>query len=806
MKLVLSAVALVLVGLGLFLFLRGDEPRGARSAEPRPSAPATAEPAPAALPVADRPETSDESRAVVESTPEPEAPAPAALQKDRLPPARVTGRCVDAFGRPLAGVELSERGEVLTHGAADGSFDFEIQMALARRTLDLRFALVGSGTLRQVAELRAGETTELHDVVLQESLPVGGRVIDRGGVALEGILVHAAAADGREVSRFEAPYAALAQTKTDARGHFRFEDLAAGSFLRVHAGGEGWRWSTSEPLELVPGGDLLNLELVLEPLAPEDVIEVHVVSPGGDPVPRAPIQHRYETRSRSSSGSTQTDERGIFRLFVDVPAPRSFLAADPEGRFCAALALDVEPGTGPVELRLRERQVFRLEVEDQHGAPVEAFQNVVRLKAVDFTIVDRSKKPQLAPGVVEVLDPPATFDLEVSAEGYERVTLGPFEPGLTTVKATLTSLPGIHGIVRANGEPVAGATVEVHPEVGPTSREVVNGFPCYVQRRTAATAKSDAEGRFTLTVREAQSFYVRAQAVGFAPTELGPLRLDPSVGMDGLELELGHGGTIEGRVLVRAGEDPAGRIVGASRGDGFGVTTRTDAEGRFRFTQCTPGPWQVLGRKDEIRSNSVTSTSSSADTPYEIPWSCRVREGQTTYFDVDLRDQVHAVLKGRLRLGGQPAEGWTASLADDDSTGPSASTTLDAAGSFTLERDALGPCTLELSRILERGYVNLSIEITLAEGDNAFDRDIPAARVSGRVPPGFLSSSGYLNLYAEGDDYTMYAGPEPDASGAFVAPFCPVGTVSANWLDAKGDSGSKELTIPKEGLAELVLP
>jgi hypothetical protein len=137
-------------------------------------------------------------------------------------------------------------------------------------------------------------------------------------------------------------------------------------------------------------------------------------------------------------------------------------------------------------------------------------------------------------------------------------------------------------------------------------------------------------------VREAHDYVVRAESEGLAPGEIGPFALVPGVGMDGLEIELGPGGALEVEVRVAPGEDPAGVVVGITRGDSFPQTRRTDEAGIARFERLTPGRWVVLRRDVELigssRSTSVWSSSDGegADPADALEWSCEVFAGRTT--------------------------------------------------------------------------------------------------------------------------------------------------------------------------------
>ena len=103
-----------------------------------------------------------------------------------------------------------------------------------------------------------------------------------------------------------------------------------------------------------------------------------------------------------------------------------------------------------------------------------------------------------------------------------------------------------------------------------------NGYRLRVWPETLDEARSDAEGRFLLTPQTAGPYYVRAEASTGAPAELGPIEVDERLGGAPLELNLGLGGAIEGR--VREGE-----------GTSFGLSVKP----RFSYDPPRVGyvPW-----------------------------------------------------------------------------------------------------------------------------------------------------------------------------------------------------------------------
>ena len=89
-------------------------------------------------------------------------------------------------------------------------------------------------------------------------------------------------------------------------------------------------------------------------------------------------------------------------------------------------------------------------------------------------------------------------------------------------------LPGLRGRVVAGGEPLAGVQVRLYAEADAGVHMGQNGLEVTVDPTWLDQDHSDDEGRFLLTPRASGRYLVRAERDGFAPTELGPIEVDPA--------------------------------------------------------------------------------------------------------------------------------------------------------------------------------------------------------------------------------------------------------------------------------------
>jgi len=302
---------------------------------------------------------------------------------------------------------------------------------------------------------------------------------------------------------------------------------------------------------------------------------------------------------------------------------------------------------------------------------------------------------------------------------------------------------------------------------------------------------------------------LRAEAPGFAPTESGPLELEPAVGARGLELVLGPGGSLEGEVLMPPGESPAGVIVGISRGDGFGKTQRTDARGRFHFDRLTAGRWLVEHRSEELSPSLTTSSSGNVDEPQEIPWSCEVWPAATAHFDLDLRGREQTVVEGSLRLDGKPCSGWAVSLLSRGGSGAAAAEdVLDTQGLFRLAVDDAGDYTLQFfGPPDEPPFLFLRQDLELWPGVLPWERDLTVGRIEGRVSPGPNGGDTQLTLRGTGPyGIQVSSGFRPAEDGSFLIAEVPAGEVELSLAVPGAEVQSKSLEVPAGGTVRAVFP
>jgi RNA polymerase sigma-70 factor (ECF subfamily) len=675
------------------------------------------------------------------------APATADAAAIAAMSAHIDGRFVDADGRALAGVHI-ERPLGPDHNFvmsdAKGAFDILIPLCPPSGNMSFEARCAGWANFYATCAPRPGQTQHMGNIVLEPGGAIAGVVLGPDGAPVAGAQIMALnpkIEDEYDSARRNGPGSVHAPEATStADGSFRIEGVAA-QLARAWAHAPGMRWTISDPIEVPRNAVHAGLEMRLEPLSADDRIEGIVLDPKGTPLSNVSVNYECSAPGAGWSAATQTGDDGRFQILLPRKFATNLFVLDPERRWLAVRKKDVPPGTLDVVLRFAEPQRALLVVKGPHEDPVSMFDAVLDRPGSRGDAIWGSSTADIHEGTLLFPVPDGEFVIVVSARGHEEKKLGPFAPGSVgkRLECTLRELPGIRGRVTAGGEPKSGAHVEVREVVQGSLHITQNGWLLRLNPNVVDTTQSDEQGEFALTVRKAGRYALLCDDEEHTRAEVGPFDVDPQIGVSSVEVKLGRGGAIEGRVLVPSGRDPGGVLVGITRHDGFPRTLRTGSEGTFRFEGLTPGGWQVkrLVREDDPASSGTSFRSGGK--PVEFPIDLQVEEGKTTRFDLDLRKTFDVVLAGHVSVNGKPAAGWTVLVLPDVEAGHSTEIpggSVDERGDVRVSMAAPGKVRVVL-RSSASGEVPVEIErvLDLVGGDNPWVVDLDAGGIQGHASP-----------------------------------------------------------------------
>lgn len=521
------------------------------------------------------------------------------------PTSAISGTVVDAEGKAVAGAELRIRDATAdrnrpwpeglpsrTTSGANGAFRIA---ALPQRAYTVEASHAGfAPSAVTVKDKRSGV-----EIVLAAGQSAFGKVTDESENPIAGAEVRlTAASDAPRFVRNEAEEEARV-TFTDGEGNFRFEHLPRGT-VDLEAKAESFAPATVRgvTIEAERAADLgtvmLERGVVLEGVV-LDGDERPVAGAQVIAYPPSPAGIRGEAVARiavAAGDAREAMSRGDGRF--SITGLRAGEAIDVTARKAGYVAATLP------QLELPHDEPLRMVLES--GARVSGRVTGEQGEAVSGAIVTvRPSDSALPPGLsgqstttdgdgAFVLGelPPGRFAVSAAAKGYVSA-----EPRLLDVREgaslddvalTLRRGSSIEGVVLTpTGAPAAGARVTVRGTVTPERM---------VDIELAGSARADGEGRY------------RIEGVSPGPQKIvadderharAVRELNVQPGTNRVDLRLGDGGTVGGRVVDGEGRPLAGASLalgGANRGE------ISDAQGVFRFTGVEPGNYTLTARKE----------------------------------------------------------------------------------------------------------------------------------------------------------------------------------------------------------------
>ncbi len=714
-------------------------------------------------------------------------------------PATLAGQVVDRDSRrPIPGaiawMASAGPGE---HAVTDARGTYELRPGESAE--DALFAgaegyASGFAQVRQSAAGAAGPTLALAPAAL-----LSGVVVDEAGRPLAVVEV-AAQRQGRR--RFEFFGRGSPNARSTEKGRFRLSGLPAGAGYKLDFHKEGFAPAELEVAELAPFEERTDLRIVMVRglRGRGRVIDEAEQPVAGAEVRLTPSRQRRRrsfTLPGDDAPSHASDTEGWFEI-PDLAAGRYDLTVEAAG-FAPSVApgIEIPEGAGDVDLGvviLIPGAVITGKAVDAEGRPLaEAevrVQQASRVPAVFRRLMGDSSPPHATSGVdggfvVPDQRPGERLDLTVSKEGFVTGSasgvVAPTEEPVVVVLRPASKVAG--RVVSEDGEPVAGARIEVQPE-GQGGSRVMR----FAGRRTET---SGDDGRFEVSDIEPGSVTVSAQAAGFQTYQLSGQQVPEGGVLEDVELVLRRGATLSGRVLGAGGGPAVGAVVMASEaGARAAISHRgfslTDGDGRYEITGLGVGLLTVSAEHEGARTAK----------------SIEIEEGEVT---LDLSLAAGVEVRGRVvDAAGLPVTGAevSASGGRDRWRRSSPGTRSAVDGSFTLTDVAPGTYQLSASKEGLAPSESLDVEISGAPVDGLELRLRAGTTVSGRVLGLPYDDLANVEIRVRGRGFQI---ARPDYEGRYKLTGLPPGelTVQAD-VAGSGRSVLERLTL-EEGLADATL-
>lgn len=607
-------------------------------------------------------------------TPEgPSAAAASTTEEPTIPTTVVvTGRVTDPFGGPLAEVKVARTyGGLETKTNWNGRFELTLSAPQhANTTTWFRFEKHGRATIQRREALFGLETYDLGEVRLEPGGIVTGRVLDETGAPLKAASVawkEEASATRTGTQRFTGA-SSVPSTRTDEDGNFTLEGVPVGA-LRIWSSLKGYESHYSDPVE-VRASQTERTTITLPLLKDENRIRIQVVDEAGESIANAKIRYRQSSKLAhgSSTGSTQTNSAGFYEYAGQKDSILSVVVNDPKGELTTATLDDLTTGPELHTVVLREPRLASLRVRSSDGSVIEGFRFEL-LASQSSRLLERQDVEEGNEGTFSI--PASQFDLRVLAPFTKATTLEGLLPDeVEELEVTLDPVPGLRGVVLADDQPIAGASVTLHRVAKRNIEYTVNNYRSRYRHDALDTMLTAEDGEFRLTVGESGEYVVRVEAPGYAPQDSADLTIGGDLEHARVELRLARGGTLEGVVRSSAGADIRNVIVGISRGDIAPQTTRVDQDGRFVFRNLTPGEWQAVIADTLLlpdQHSTGTRSGSGMRKFADLVFPYEVFDERATFVRLELEPTDAWVLNGKLSNASAGELTWKAQLMAPDS-------------------------------------------------------------------------------------------------------------------------------------------
>jgi hypothetical protein len=572
---------------------------------------------------------------------------------------------------PGASVRLYWRGpvdpnlnEVSWRLASTAATDAQGKAQLASRPGSYLLAVRAQGyaPLRRDLARPFGEARTVLRLTLEAGHSLTGRTVEQGSKEPLPLVELVLTAHGRQLEVWQRPAAPAEErvyASSDARGNFRVEGLAPGTYA-LAARAPGHARATLRSVK-VPAAGPLMVELQAA-----SVIEGFVVDAQGNPAANAEVQV-----SGHAPEVTTTGAGGGFSVEVEAG---SYTVSARRGGEAGSLGKPVIVGPGKTvrDVRIRLGQGSALEgrvVARATGTPIAGASVDVSPYGINGD-AGRAVTDGAGHFAVEGL-PPGSYDLAVAAPGFSSL----FRPALTVaagerfpLELQLVGTGAVEGRVRDSaGQPVDGAQIMG----GERWAGALSSVP--------AEARTDAGGRYRLVDLAIGPQTLRARREGATLGVAQPVSIQEGVTAQ-VDFTLPETGTLEGVIRAASGPLPSERLTVLAtppRDRNFMNTDfrpiEVDASGSFRMI-LPPGTYELRAAAGRLNMGMRELKR------------VEVEAGKTVRTELILPDDRGAdILQGVvLEPDGTPCSGAGVSVSSDSAQRPRGMASTDEQGRFSV--------------------------------------------------------------------------------------------------------------------------
>ncbi len=708
--------------------------------------------------------------------------------------AGVHGRVVDPDSHPVAGaiVYAAEQngpiGMALDEMDANSPWFHRVEATTdneGKFTLkpeaksSLRLAVRAPGFAPYDAEKPfSGGSADVGDLKLDRGAILQGHVVDASGRGVEGAELHRVRASSGNFAVMIGPSSnAPVVAKTDAGGNFRIDQIAVGPWELLvtsethpdkHAKGE-----TDRPgqvvanvlIQLEPGFDIAGRIVGAPATALEDLSVRAMPNSGGND---------FTGFANARTGKVLKDGSFTIGGCREDQAYR-VVARTREQMFGGSTrsdTVDAKAGDRDVALHYKSETALVFQVVDEDtGRPIETL-NVHAGFRWPMPLIEEGTAKQRTHfdnGMVRFPSLPQagsedSGQVQVESAGYEsyerknlHIVAG-VDNDLGKIALRHATLLNVTVVEASTGAPIEGAKVSLN-EIAPSgatrgmeiSIDVGGGEEDFMGSGAAHRGVTGKDGKAAVSSLPGKRATLSVSHAGHAAWKSEPLDLPPS-GDSSQVVKLLSGGSVTVEVRDSAGKPVAGLSVDHRAGDDAGAMTLgnmpsdtiSDEKGQVAFPHLGAGRHlfrvRLSGGGMSFGGTAVfraTRALGVGEAESEEGWTAlEVIEGQSA--TVTLLAPAMGSLSGRVRESGKALAGATVRVKPAADDGPDfgfldngTNATTSSSGEYSLAGLAVGDYKITIAHTSRA--MPWTDKVSVREGDNKYDADLPLAIVEGRV-------------------------------------------------------------------------
>ncbi|MEM8711738.1 MAG: RNA polymerase sigma factor [Planctomycetota bacterium] len=805
---------------------------------PLASADAGESPAPSAEPrLATAPETASDDPELAVSLPGPSAfesrratrakIVPPEARGELLYPApqvtRITISVTDASGRGVAGAtlrpsfsaELEEAHQHVLMGLspveqaalmaglvritdAAGNATWETDLLESEGVITFLAQGPGESTGSVGLLVRPGDLGLSARIELKSAASIAGRVVHTDGSQPGRQMIFVLAEDASLLTPGTSAFEwighddVVASAHTDPNGQFTVTDVPDGTWIVMTSALSGHEPVRSDGIEIIGGGRVDGVELAVEP-SPLGRPQVLVLDSEGRPLETARVELKGPDGLRFEG---DVNRRGVYGLAAtyDRFAGGTLRVTDRSLMHEPLTLSPIPEGARTIEVRMRPvpgvvKRTFVLQTAA--GRPITDHRVTITAGEASQVVAGDG-----ASWTVELPGGSSTVSLRIFSRGFEVLVMEDLKPAdlETSTEIALTPLPGISGIVLANGEPIEQARVRLHAK-WPREQFNVDGNGVTRVGSELDECRTDAQGRFQLFTPEVADcvVFVKSRSLVEGVLDLGTV--DPVHALDGLEVVLGAGGRLEGRCTDPERAPLGNQCLVLSHPLHSPLRARSRADGTYSFPRVPPGDW-FLRSVDAFESRQMIRLV-EVPPAWSYPINCQVTGGETSTLDLVVEPRMDTSVAGAWVVQtDSSAAPWSVTISQADPFVGTSDPFVEAHeakakvsaedGAFFLPATSQADAVVVIQsdaidgfirRTVRREEFPLTVDETMATGFLRF-------RLG--AEPNALARRAHITWRRGAWSFDCYVAlPEGD-SGEVEEVSVPAGLLDVSWLDQKG--------------------